>query len=149
MMQPPLNLNAETPTGALSPLHLDSAGNLLAHTAPHAATLVYGTATTAGATTIGTPPANSNLRKLVLAVTENATLAAAGENTISVLLDGVTVFTDQVYIPATALATNGVLYTRDLDFSDIAFGSGSAGTLTVNLGTALATGSLVVNGYFG
>jgi len=112
------------------------------------ATLVYGTASSAGASTIGIPPANKYLRKLVLSVTENATLAAAGENVISVLLDGVTVFTDQVFIPATALATAGALYTRDLDFIAAAFNSGSAGTLTVNIGTALAAGSLVVNGYF-
>ncbi len=115
---------------------------------PSAATLVSGTATASGSTTIGTPPSGSNLRKMALTVTENATQATAGENTITVSLNGVPVYTDQIYIPATALAAAGALYMQMLDFDTIAFRVGSAGTLAVNLGTALTAGALVVNAYF-
>ena len=113
-----------------------------------AATLVNGSATAAGTTVIGTPPANTNLRKMVLSVTENATMATAGENQVTIALNGVTVFTDQAFVPAVALATNGLLYHRDLDFGALGFSAGNAGTLTATLGTALATGSLTVNAYF-
>ncbi len=115
---------------------------------PLAATLVSGSATAAGSTTIGTPPANSNLRKLVISTTENAAQATAGEDLLTIALNGVTVFSESVYIPATALATSGKLYSRDLPFDTIAFNTGTAGTLTATLATALTSGSVSINAYF-
>lgn len=112
------------------------------------AVLVYGTATAAGATTIAGAPANRNIRKLVLDITENATLASAGENVITIALNGVTIYETQVYIPAAALSSAGQLVHIDLDFSTVSFNAGASGTLTATLGTALATGALVVNAYF-
>lgn len=126
-------------------------GTTLAATAsvkPATATLVSGSAAASGSTTIGTPTANSNLRKLVLSVTENATQATAGENTVTIALNGVTLFTESVYIPEVSLANNGVLYKRDMDFANIAFNTGSAGKLTATLETALETGTININAYF-
>ncbi len=113
-----------------------------------AATLVSGSASASGSTTLGTPPANSNLRKLLLSVSENAAQATAGENLITVELNGATVFSEAVYIPATAMTNNGVLYQRDIDFSTVAFNTGSSGTLTISLGSTLTSGSVYVNAYF-
>jgi hypothetical protein len=113
-----------------------------------AATLVSAAASASGSTTLGTPPANSNLRKLLLSVSENAAQATAGENQITVELNGAAVFSEAVYIPATAMTNNGVLYQRDIDFSMVAFNTGSSGTLTISLGSALTSGSVYVNAYF-
>lgn len=127
-----------------------SASGLTVHSTQYAqpATLVSGSASASGSTTIGTPPASSNLRKLVMGLSENATLATAGENTLTIELDGKTIFSEPVYIPSTALSTRALLYKRDLDFSTIAFNAGTSGTLTATLETALARGSLNINAYF-
>lgn len=117
-------------------------------TIPSPATLVTGSATALGATTIGTPPANSNLRELVVDVADDSTQTTAGEDTVVVALNGVTVYSTSVYVPATALDTAGVLFHARIPLSNIAFNTGSAGTLTVTLGAALATGAVTINGYF-
>lgn len=95
-----------------------------------------------------TPPANSNLRKLVLSITDNATLAAAGYELITITLNGVTIFEENVYIPAAALANSLMGYRRDLTFDGAAANVGASGTLVVTIGTALATGIMDVNAYF-
>ncbi len=112
------------------------------------ATLVSGRATASGSTTIGTPPASSNLRKLVIELSPNATMATAGENTLTIALDGKTIFIESAYITSTAIELGAILYKYDLDFSTIAFNTGSAGSLTASLETALATGSFNINAYF-
>ncbi len=112
------------------------------------ATLVSGSASASGSTTIGTPPASSNLRKLVIDLSANATMATTGENTLTIELDGKTIFSVSASIPSTAIGLAALLYTRDLDFSTIAFNTGSAGSLTASLETALATGSFNINAYF-
>ncbi len=115
---------------------------------PKSAILVEGTATAAGSTTIGTPPVSSNLRDLIIDVSENVTQTTAGEDTIVVALNGVTVYSTSVYVPAGALTSSGILSHIDIGFSGTAFNTGSAGTLTVTLGTALATGNVQINAYF-
>lgn len=112
------------------------------------ATLVSGSVTTSGAATIGTPPANSNLRKLVLTIAEQATQATAGNNPFFIYLNSVLIFQDSVFIPATVLSTDGMLYKMVLDFDTVAFNAGATGTLTANWGSALTGGSLRVNAYF-
>lgn len=126
-----------------------TASGLTTHSSLYAqaATLVSGSASASGSTIIGTPPAGSNLRKLVLSIPDDATLAAAGDNQISVQLDGVTIFSDSVYVPAAALANAGQLYRVDIPFTDIAFNA-AAGDLAVTIETALATSHLWVNAYF-
>lgn len=115
---------------------------------PQSATHVAGPATAAGATTIGTPPANSNLRRLILSVAGNSTQATAGGDLLTIALDGVTILTESVYIGATSLSSLGTLYQRDIDFSSIAFNAGAAGTLTATWANALTAGALYVNAYF-
>ena len=111
-------------------------------------TLISGEVTAAGSTVIGTPPPNQLIRKLRIELTDNATMAAAGLNTLSVTLNGTKIYSTQVYIPATALDSSGYLAIIDIDLSCIGFTSGASGTLAVTLGAALATGAVIVNSYF-
>jgi len=110
------------------------------------ATFVTGLATTAGATIIGTPPANSNLRRLILSMAENSTQAAAGGDLLTIALNGVTILKEAIYIGSTL--SSSTLYQRDIDFSSIAFNTGATGTLTATLANALTAGALYVNAYF-
>ena len=117
-------------------------------TVPKIATLIFGSASAAGVSTIGAPPANSNLRKLVLSVTELATQVTAGENLITIVLNGNTIFSEGVYIPASSLAVNGTLYQREITFDHVVFNTGALGTLTATIANALTAGALYVNAYF-
>lgn len=145
MLQPPLCFNAENPSHALVPLQVDTAGNLLTHQNPNSATLVSATLSATGA--VGTPPANSNIRRLQVIVSGAATLATAGAETIAVELNGVTIFESNVYIGAAAVS--GAIAVFDVPFDGVTFNTGASGTLNLTLGTALATAGVVVNGYFG
>lgn len=105
---------------------------------------------TGAATSSGniTPAANTYLRKLILSLTGNTTLAAAGLNLITATLNGTVIWKENVYIPAAA--TNLAEYwTRTLDFAKLGLNAGAAGSLVVTVGTALATGELDINAYFG
>lgn len=117
---------------------------------PVAVTAFFNNAITGAVLTSGniTPAANTYLRKLVLTLTGNTTLAAAGLNLITATLNGTVVFEEKVYIPAAA--TNLAEYwTRTLDFAKLGLNAGAAGSLVVTVGTALATGELDINAYFG
>ena len=107
--------------------------------------------TITGATTSSgniTPAANTYLRKLLLSLNGNVTLAAAGLNLITATLNGTVVYKKSVYIPAAATDVNE--YWRDeLDFAKLGLAVGAAGSLVVTVGTALATGALEINAYFG
>ena len=111
-------------------------------------TAEYLTLTGATVTASVTPPANTNLRKLVLSITDNATLAAAGYELITITLNGATIFKENVYVPAAALANSLMGYHRDLSFDGAAANVGATGTLAVTIGTALATGIMDINAYF-
>jgi hypothetical protein len=107
--------------------------------------------TISGATTsvnvVPTVP-SQNLRKLQISLTPNATLAAAGLNTVTATLNGVIVFKAQFYLPAAITANPlGNLTLCDLDASALGLAAG-AGNLTVAVTTALATGAIDVNAYF-
>ena len=112
----------------------------------------YQQATIAPAATVATltPPANKALAGWAISITSNATLAVAGTDTITVALNGVTLYQTSVYIPATALATAGQMYAHKQKYNSFVVPKvGSAGTFTVTLGTALATGTVNVNEYSG
>ena len=96
-----------------------------------------------------TPAPNTFLRKLILTLTGNTSLAAAGLNLITATLNGVVVFKENVYIPAAAVAGLADYWVRELDFSKLGSQVGAAGSLVVTIGTALATGELDINAYFG
>jgi len=104
---------------------------------------ITGTATSAAIT----PTPNTNIRKLRLEISDNATLATAGNNPLTVTLNGVNIYAAHPYIPATAPSGIGA-YVIDLSFDDFAFTSGASGNLVVTLGAALATGYLDINAYF-
>lgn len=111
------------------------------------ATLVYGTATASGLTTIGTPPTNSDLRLLLLDIPENATTGTAGENLISVLLNGSIIFSQSVYMGTTGGGTGGALYQRDIHFNTLNFNA-NGGNLEVQIQTTLTAGLVQINAYF-
>ena len=93
------------------------------------------------------PPANTNLRKLLLSITGDATLAAAGHELITITLNAVQVFQENVYIPA-VVGSLGTLYQREISYDGCAANVGATGTLVVTIGTALATGILDLNANF-
>ena len=97
-----------------------------------------------------TPPANNALEGWAVSITSNATLAVAGTDTITVALNGVTLYQTSVYIPATALSTAGQMYSHKQKYNSFVVPKvGASGTFTVTLGTALATGTVNVNEYSG
>ena len=112
----------------------------------------YQQATIAPAATVATltPPANYALAGWAVSITSNATLAVAGTDTITVALNGVTLYQTSVYIPATALSTAGQMYSHKQKYNSFVVPKvGASGTFTVTLGTALATGTVNVNEYSG
>ncbi len=97
-----------------------------------------------------TPAPNTFLRKLILTLTGNATLAAAGLDLVTVTLNGVTIYQENVYIYAAVGGSQiSDYWVRELDFSKLGLQVGAAGSLVVTIGTALATGELDINAYFG
>ena len=112
----------------------------------------YQQATITPAATVATltPPANNALEGWDISITSNATLAVAGTDTITVALNGVTIYQTSVYIPSTALSAAGQMYTHKEKYNSfIAPKAGASGTFTVTLSTALATGTVNVNEYSG
>ena len=114
---------------------------------PIASTAYYADITGTATSATITPPASSNLRKLVLALSENATLATAGTDLLTVTLNGVVVYKQNIYIPA-ALGAQLIFDALTLDFAKLGLNAGASGTLVVSLATALATGILDINAYF-
>ena len=104
----------------------------------------------AGATTNNVaPPANYNLRKLIVSVSADATLAAAGEDVLTITLNGVQVYQDTYYFPNAIVAgAIGKINLATIDFDFVAPNVGAAGTLVATWGTTLATGKTTVNSYF-
>lgn len=94
------------------------------------------------------PVASTNLKMLQLGLSGDASLAVAGEETISVSLNGTVIYSDVLSLPAAA-GTNPSAWNQVLDFSHIGLNAGAAGDLVVTIGTALATGKLSINAYFG
>ncbi len=152
-----------TSTGGVLPVEIDSiaAGVIFDVNLPTSPTSPLYTRKTAGAITAyngtvsGTETSDSivvtnnvSFKKLRLSLSDNATLAAAGINTITVNVGGVNIFSEGVFVPGTALDTTGLLWEVDLDFT-----AGEINTLTddviITLSTALATGQLNYNFYIG
>lgn len=107
-------------------------------------------ALTGAAVTVNVVPtvANQNLRLLKLFLTGDAAMAAAGENTVTVTLQGVVIFTRKFYLPNAAPAAPLPGFTlAELDFGMIGQPA-AAGNLTIALATALSVGQLDANAYF-
>lgn len=112
---------------------------------PLAATVEYLSLTGALTTTVA-PPANSNLRKMKLALSGNAAMAVAGLDLMTVTLNGVAVAKISPYIPAAA--GTGPTQIFDFAFDDAAPSAGAAGTLVLTQATALTSGIVELNAYF-
>jgi hypothetical protein len=94
--------------------------------------------------------ANQNLRKLKITLSGNATLAVAGTLTLTVTLNGVTIYSVLFYVGATTPANSPALENltgNGLDFDNIGLPA-AAGNLVVTLSAALATGAVNINSYF-
>jgi len=110
--------------------------------------ILIGQATTVAATIIGTPPSNSFCREIEIEIPANAIQAVAGDDLITVALNGVTIATFYPYIPSTASSTDGFLIQSKRDFNLLSPNTGASGTLTVTLATALTAGVVNINAYF-
>lgn len=92
--------------------------------------------------------ANQNLRKLKITLTGDAILAAAGETTITVQANGVTIFERSIYLPNAIPAAPSQGFTiADEEFGFIGIPM-AAGDLNIALSTALTGGKLETNAYF-
>lgn len=78
------------------------------------------------------------LRELRVSVTGDATLATAGETTITVTCNGTTVFEEAIYL-GTAASNAALAYAATIDYSDLGF---TVGVVDITLSTALATGKV-------
>ena len=94
-----------------------------------------------------TPAANSTLEALTMGITGDAAQTTAGEVSVTVALNGVTIMVKKVFVPSAALGT-GELVDWNMDFSKANFSAGASGTLTVTLGNALTAGTVYVNALF-
>lgn len=129
-----------------------AAGNTLPYrTQEYVPTTEVGHIQITGAATSGSyqpVTAQQNLRKVILTLSGNATLAAAGAVTVTLTLNGATIFTATMYVGATVPANSPSFEEfTNMDFSMIGLPA-AAGNLTATLSTALATGSLDINAYF-
>jgi hypothetical protein len=115
-----------------------------------ASTPQYSGAITGATKTVTLTPtvADQYLRKLIMAFSGNCSLSSAGNNVLTVTANGVQIYEENVYLPASAPDTPGAAYVINLDFSEnlgIYMGSGD---LVITIGTALNTGLLDCNAYF-
>ena len=100
--------------------------------------------TGAGVSGVLTPANAANLRKVVFDLTSNASLAAAGDTTVTLTVNGVIVYQADIYLPA---AAGNNPWTKTIDFDNVAPNTAGA-AVTVAISTALATGGLDCNAYF-
>jgi len=108
----------------------------------------YGTIAAGATTATITPAANTNLRKLKITFSNNSTLAVAATILMTVILNGTAIYMENLYFPTTpTLGVGGELI--KLDFEMLALNVGAAGTLVVTLASALTTGIVDINAYFG
>ncbi len=113
-----------------------------------AAGLAYQLSIAAAATSGSvTPAANSTLQALMMGITGDAAQTTAGEVSVTVALNGVTVMVKKVFVPSSALGT-GELVDWNMDFSKANFSTGASGALTVTLSNALTAGTVYVNALF-
>ena len=113
-----------------------------------AAGLAYQFSIAAAATSSSvTPAANSTLEALTIGITGDAAQTTAGEVSVTVALNGVTIMVKKVFVPSAALGT-GELVDWNMDFSKANFSAGASGDLTVTLSNALTAGTVYVNALF-
>lgn len=92
--------------------------------------------------------ANQNLRRLRVYLTGDAAMAAAGENTITVSLNAVVIFSRKFYLPNAAPAAPAPGVTLGEIDADTFGLPAAAGNLVVTLATALSVGQVDIESYF-
>ena len=102
----------------------------------------FSTATTG---TITVPAGATRIQKIVLSITEDAKQATAGDILITLSTATDTIFSEYVYIPASAGTSAGEAWHRDIPFDGLAF---PAGLVTWTLSAALTGGRGSINLYF-
>ena len=144
---PTVNIG-NTPLPVSVPISVSGAPYLV-NLEPLAASAVQYTITGAAVSGTATPTANTNMRYLQITASEDASLAAAGIVTVTVTLNGTQVYQEGIYLPASAGSIIGKTDIARIPFESIAFNAGVAGALVTTISTALATGQIDVNAYFG
>lgn len=107
-------------------------------------------AITGAATTYTLTPttAQQNLRRFRAYLTGDAAMAAAGENTITVTLNGATIFSRKFYLPnAAPAAPQPGITLAEIDADTFGLPA-AAGNLVVTLATALSVGQVDIESYF-
>ena len=89
--------------------------------------------------------AGTNIRKIMLSLTEDAIVSAAADVSITVTLGTTVIFKDFSYIPAAALVSNGSLWQRVVDFGDCGIPTGTDTDITIATSVALLGGTLSAN----
>ena len=89
--------------------------------------------------------AGTNIRKIMLSLTEDAIVSAAGDVSITVTLGSTAIFKDFSYVPAAALVANGTLWQRVVDFGDCGIPTGTNTDVTIATSVALLGGTLSAN----
>lgn len=132
-----VNISAELPSGT------NTIGDV--GIAPVALTSQSASTSASGSTTLWTPTAGQSLRQAIINVSHGATLAAAGELTLT-LKQGANVIAEM----QTYLSTSPQFATQNypFNFGPNGFLSASGNPVTLELSSALATGAIYVNGYY-
>lgn len=105
---------------------------------PFIGTYFYGSITgVAKSVSIAT---TGNIRRIIIALSQNGGLAAAASNMLLISVNGSNIYEENIY-----MQTTNNNYYRELNFSEVVFNSGTG--LTVSLVSALATGILDINVY--
>lgn len=112
---------------------------------PLAVTTEYLALTTTTSATL-TPPAGTFLRSLDLHIASNSVMTTAGNNAITVTLNGVQIVKVSPYIPATITNIARPHFYMEFEFDSPPVGSG---TLVLSSATALTSGIIELNAYFG
>ena len=113
--------------------------------APGALTSYSASTSASGITTLWTPTAGQSLRQAVITLSNGATLAAAGELTMTLKQGSNTIAEMAAYL-ATTPGVVSQNYT--FDFGNNGFLSASGNPVTLELSSALATSAIYVNGYY-
>ena len=104
------------------------------------------TFTTATTGTIAVPTGASYLRKIVLSITDEVAQTTAGDILFTLASSTDTLFSEYVYIPATASTQPGEAWHRDIPFDGAVFPV--SGNITWTLSAALTAGRGSINLYF-
>lgn len=140
-----VNVTGPNPLPVLPPVNVGGVPYQV-NVEPLTAQVIDGFVTTTAAPMNVAAPANTFLRKLILSIGGNATLAAAGGNGFTITLNGVQLVHYDVEVPAAV--SNGVLFAVVLDFDTAAPAAGAAGFLQASIGTNFTAGGLWVWAFF-